>query len=176
MARTSNNTRLRILNAARQFMTESPDETLSMRRIASLCGISAGTIYNHFPDKSSLMAAIMIEDWHKALDDMETECMNARNMREGVAGIYHALEDFVEIYRSFWQEYRVPGNFNDMKGKRHKELISEISGYVRKLLVKFAGEKDLNMDRILAENMLNAAVQKEITLEMVLQLVSYIAK
>ena len=175
MAEKGRNTKLRILNATRRFMMESPDETLSMRTIASLCGISAGSIYNHFPDKDSLMAAIMIEDWHKSLHDMETECMNARSLSEGVAGIYHALLDFVEIYSGFWKEYRVPGNFDDVKGKRHRQLVTEISGYIRKLLEKFAHEEDLIMDRILAENVLFAAVQKEISLEMLLRLVSYIA-
>jgi len=62
-----------------------------------------------------------------------------------------------------------------VKGKRHRQLVTEISGYIRKLLEKFAHEEDLIMDRILAENVLSAAVQKEISLEMLLRLVSYIA-
>ena len=69
----------------------------------------------------------------------------------------------------------MPGNFDDVKGKRHRQLVTEISGYIRKLLKKFAHEEDLIMDRILAENVLFAAVQKEISLEMLLRLVSYIA-
>ena len=176
MAEKGRNTKLRILNATRRFMMESPDETLSMRTIASLCGISAGTIYNHFPDKDSLIAAVMIEDWHKALAEMESAGSRAESFGQGISGIYHAISSFIARYENIWLDYRAAGNYASVQNRRHKELIDEISGHVRKLLERFAGEKDHNMDRILSENILTAALQREVTLDMLLQLASYIAE
>lgn len=176
MPRVSRDTRERILDAARQQLMKSPEEQFSMRRIAALCGISAGTIYNHFPDKGSLMAAVMIEDWHKALAEMDRTVRQADSFTRGIAGIYHAISVFIARYENIWLDYRVAGNYASVQNRRHKELIDEISGYVRKLLEQFGAKKDHSMDRILSENILMAALQKEVTLETLLQLASYIAE
>ena len=176
MPRVSRDTRERILDAARQQLMKSPEEQFSMRRIASLCGISAGTIYNHFPDKDSLIAAVMIEDWHKALAEMESAGSRAESFGQGISAIYHAISSFIARYENIWLDYRAAGNYASVQNRRHKELIDEISGHVRKLLERFAGEKDHNMDRILSENILTAALQREVTLDTLLQLASYIAK
>ena len=72
-------------------------------------------------------------------------------------------------------DYRVSGNYAIMQNRRHKELVSEIAAYIRSLLERFAQEKDLNMDIILADNILTAAVRKDIDLETLLQLAAYIA-
>ena len=72
-------------------------------------------------------------------------------------------------------DYRVSCNYAIMQNRRHKELVSEIAAYIRSLLERFAQEKDLNMDIILAENILTAAVRKDIDLETLLQLAAYIA-
>lgn len=175
MPRAAKDTRERILQAAREQLLEHSDEAFSMRRIAGLSGVSAGTIYNHFPDKDSLIAAIMIEDWHRALALMDRRCQRAKSFTAGVAGIYKSLSDFVDVYRSTWMDYRVSGNYAIMQNRRHKELVSEIAAYIRSLLERFAQEKDLNMDIILAENILIAAVRKDIDLETLLQLAAYIA-
>lgn len=175
MPRVSKDTRQKILSTARKQLLQHPDDPVSMRKIAALCGISAGTIYNHFPDKDSLMAAVMIEDWHQALASMERKCRRAESFTKGVAGIYRSLCDFIRIYRNVWMDYRVSGKYAAVQSRRHRQLIDEIAAYIRTLLERFAQEKDLNMDRILAENILTAALQQEISLETLLQLASYIA-
>ena len=122
-----------------------------------------------------LIAAIMIEDWHRALALMDRRCQRAKSFTAGVAGIYKSLSDFVDVYRSTWMDYRVSGNYAIMQNRRHKELVNEIAAYIRNLLERFAQEKDLNMDIILAENILTAAVRQDIDLETLLQLAAYIA-
>ncbi len=175
MPRDGKDTREKILAAARQQLTRENEGRFSMRSIASQCGVSAGTIYIHFPDKDSLMAAVMIEDWHQTLAVMERRSHRAVTFIRGIAGIYNAVKDFISDYEKIWMEYRVAGNYAVMQSRRHREIINEISVYVRILLERFAQEKDLNMDRILAENILAAALQEEITLETLLQLAAYIA-
>lgn len=175
MPRAGSDTREKILAAARKQLTAGNEERFSMRKIAAQCGVSAGTIYNHFPDKDSLMAAVMIEDWHHTLALMDRRSRRAATFIKGIAGIFRAVSDFICQYEKIWMEYRVSGNYPVMQSRRHKEIINEISVYVRVLLERFAQEKDLNMDRILAENILAAALQKEIPLETLLQLAAYIA-
>ena len=41
-----------------------------MREAARRCGVAVGTLYNYFPSKDALAAAVMLEDWHEDLDAM----------------------------------------------------------------------------------------------------------
>lgn len=175
MARVSRNSKQSIVAAVREYMSENPNETVSMRRIAAKLGISAGTIYNHFSDKDSLIAALMLEDWHEVLKQMEISCEKAAFFKEGVTDLYQLLCGFISTYRNIWNGYRVSDNYAVLQSQRHIEIVGQIAVYVRTLLEKFAEKKDLRMDRILAENILSAAMQEEISLEILLQLAGYIA-
>ena len=138
MPRASRDTREKILAAARRQLTAENEGRFSMRRIAALCGVSAGTIYNHFPDKDSLMAAVMVEDWHRTLAVMDRRSRRAETFIRGIAGIYNAVSDFIAQYEKIWMEYRVAGNYATVHSVRHKEIITEITAYVRVLLERFA--------------------------------------
>ena len=175
MPRTGTNTKEKIISAAKEELMQDPGKPVSMRQIAARCNISAGTIYNYFPDKDSLMAAVMIQDWHKAMSLMEKSSQKAQSFTEGAEGIYEALCRFIDTYRNVWMNYSVAGNYAVMHEGRHKELADEITVYVRSLLERFAQEKDLGMDRILAENILAAAMQEDIGKSDLIRLFSYIA-
>ena len=71
MPRTSKVSKEEILDTAKKILLDKNGETFSMRNIAKECGISAGTIYNYYPDKDTLMEEIMITDWDIALRKMK---------------------------------------------------------------------------------------------------------
>lgn len=176
MPRSAKDTGERILAVTKQFITDNPDETVSIRKIASLCGVSPGTIYNHYPDKDHLMAAVMMEDWHKVLKEMEEFSRKADSFRQGTAGIYASLCGFVDSFQTVWRDYRASADYALTQHKRHIQLIREISVSVKALLERFAAEEDINLADLLAENILNAAVYREISLETLLQLCVHIAE
>ena len=172
MPRTAGNTREKILSAAKNQLLNHPAEEFSMREIAKACGISAGTIYNHFPDKDSLLAMIVVEDWHAALKQMDAAAEEAESLSQGLKGIFEALCSFVNQYRNMWLEYGMPQGFGSMRTKRHNELVKEIASCIRVLLVRFG--PDENLDRILSECVLAAAVQEDIGLDDILRLTACI--
>lgn len=47
----------RILSAAREYLERHPIESLSLRRVAVLAGVSAPTVYAHFPTMDDLVMA-----------------------------------------------------------------------------------------------------------------------
>ena len=161
MPRVSRDTRERILDAARQQLMKSPEEQFSMRRIASLCGISAGTIYNHFPDKDSLIAAVMIEDWHKALAEMESAGSRAESFGQGISGIYHAISSFIARYENIWLDYRAVGNYASVQNRRHKELIDEIN-YEIQLLIKIGFYSDDEILEIIDDEFIEENISKDL--------------
>ena len=60
----------KILQTARTILLEEEDSAFSMRSIAERCGIACGTIYNYFPGKDSMLAAILMHDWMDILERM----------------------------------------------------------------------------------------------------------
>lgn len=65
------NTRSIILDAARSLFSEIGFADTTIRKIAKNAEVGFGTIFNHFPDKSSLLIATLIDDLIKT----QTEAM-----------------------------------------------------------------------------------------------------
>ncbi|MEG1191327.1 MAG: TetR/AcrR family transcriptional regulator [Oscillospiraceae bacterium] len=55
----------KILRVSSALLQEGKSESLNMRTLASLCGVSVGSIYNYFPTKAALEIAVVEELWHR---------------------------------------------------------------------------------------------------------------
>ena len=65
--------RERIVEAARDIVSEEGLDALSMRALALRIGHSPGTIYLHFQDKDELLRSVMAEGFKRLGESMETE-------------------------------------------------------------------------------------------------------
>lgn len=52
-----------ILEAGKSIVLQQGAQTLNIRAVASLCGISVGSVYNYFPSKTELLSAIITQIW-----------------------------------------------------------------------------------------------------------------
>ena len=66
-SRVQERTRRHVLDAARDFVEQHGVEQLTMRRLAEEAGVSVRTLYNHFGDKESLLAALI----QRSLDSVD---------------------------------------------------------------------------------------------------------
>lgn len=62
-------TRRLVLDAAYVLFAEHGYEATTMRMLADLAGVGLGTIFTHFPDKPSLLAAVFEEDLGRVVAD-----------------------------------------------------------------------------------------------------------
>lgn len=174
MARVAKGTREKIQAAVRKQLFESGNDAFSMRAIAAEAGVSAGTIYNHFPDKDALIASIMIDDWHTALKKIESCTKEAISFTAGIREIYNAITEFIRIYEGIWRNYSNSGNYMSVHNWRHRELIGQIQSHAVTLLQRFApGSEDTS--RLLSEMIMIAATRKDITCDELLRFCRYIA-
>lgn len=58
-------TREQLVRAARDLLVEGGLGAVSMRRVASQCGLSATAIYRHFPDKDALLSAAVLDGFRR---------------------------------------------------------------------------------------------------------------
>ncbi|MFC7494268.1 MULTISPECIES: TetR/AcrR family transcriptional regulator [unclassified Nocardioides] len=78
--------RAKILDAARLRIAESGSD-VAMTDIADAAGVAVGTLYNHFPTKVDLVAAVMAEYVHQVADraDELRAAVEAQGMAGGTA-------------------------------------------------------------------------------------------
>ena len=88
-------TRSIILDAARSLFTEIGFTDTTIRKIAKKAGVGFGTIFNHFPDKSSLLIATLIDDLVKTQEDAMVSFPSDASI----------TEKFVYLSRQFYLYY-----------------------------------------------------------------------
>ena len=64
---TAAETRRLILAAAKELYLEQGDGQVPTKELARKAGVAEGTIFSHFPDKATLLAAALHDDLHQAI-------------------------------------------------------------------------------------------------------------
>ena len=96
-ARTKASNRAKILTAAREVFVESGYEGSSIRDVVRRTGLAAGTFYNYFPDKESVLRAL--------LEDRAEELRaRLRAVRAGAPGFERFVGDAYRVYFDFLAE------------------------------------------------------------------------
>lgn len=148
-----------ILENTKQQLFEEGYANISLRKIAKNCHIAVGTIYNYFPDKETILANILLEDWMLLLLDVENHCQTSTSLIDGMFYIYKAIESYCLKYQKLFEQAPHP---MQMVQSRHQLLIQQLS---QKLEILFSNlSQDTNgLLNVLAECLLTCAIQETIT-------------
>lgn len=82
----------KILEQALLIAKKDGVDKLSMRKLASACGIAIGSVYNYYPDKEALVAAMAEEFWNAIFADQE------RLYRRGMSFIWFLEQYYAYLY------------------------------------------------------------------------------
>jgi AcrR family transcriptional regulator len=63
--------REQILEAAMEIAIREGVDHVSIRKLANACGIGVGSMYNYYPDKEALIAAVSEQFWDQILENQE---------------------------------------------------------------------------------------------------------
>jgi len=83
-------TRLKVLAAARRLFSEQGYEGATIRDIAAAAGMSTGAVFANFTDKSDLFREIMTDDMEALLAAMRDAATRGRNVEDGVLKVFMA--------------------------------------------------------------------------------------
>jgi AcrR family transcriptional regulator len=81
-AETKAATRQRILAAAGQLFAANGFDASTTRDIAEAAGIATGTVFNYFPTKEAILAALVAESAHEACEEFERGGHEAESFEE----------------------------------------------------------------------------------------------
>jgi AcrR family transcriptional regulator len=83
-------TRLKVIAAARRLFSEQGYEGATIRDIASAAGMSTGAVFANFTDKSDLFREIMIDDLEALTTSMREAADRGRNVEDGLLKMFMA--------------------------------------------------------------------------------------
>ena len=161
MPKRIENLRDTILTTARAQLLETGYQDFAMREAARRCGVAVGTLYNYFPSKDALAAAVMLEDWHEDLDAMKAGCAGAAGPMAALALLYDGVARYYRRYRSVWASYSFGGSQQPEYARRHRLLIRQLAAILAPKLAAVPGVPSAT-DLFLAENILTCAGSSEV--------------
>lgn len=83
-------TRAKVLDAARRLFSEAGYEGATIRDIASAAGMSTGAVFANFTDKSDLFREIMIQDMGTLAQTMADAAAKGRNAEDALLKVFMA--------------------------------------------------------------------------------------
>ena len=107
-------TRTKILDALVEVLAEGV-ETLSVPAVAERAGVSVGTIYRHFGDKSGMLKALIPHAQTRSGVELEGTPETFSDMREAVSQIFRHFENTDDLLRAAFtsrigREVRIRGS------------------------------------------------------------------
>jgi AcrR family transcriptional regulator len=119
----------RILDTAADLIAESSVDAVTTNAIAARVGISIGTLYQYFPNKTALVRALAVrylEGLDAILPVPEGEDPTSWSLPQEIERAVQALEGFIEKNPGFLQVYRAARGASDPdslrlldRGKQH---------------------------------------------------------
>src|SRR5215469_11783150 len=85
-----------ICEGAIQVLLNHGADRLTTTRVAERAGVSVGTLYQYYPNKESLLAAVFEDHLNKVTSAMEAACREAHG-KPLAAMIHHVVIAFVDI-------------------------------------------------------------------------------
>jgi AcrR family transcriptional regulator len=144
--RQKEETRVKILDAARALFEQHGFQGATMRAVAARAGVATGTIFTHFPDKGALLIEAILEDL-AVTDQRIAETLPASPIR---AQILHMAEAGFGTWcrrpalssTLLREMYLIDGP----SGERRRVETARFVSYCRELLEKARGRGELRYD------------------------------
>lgn len=156
-----------IMEATIQVLLKDGRSKLTTTRIAERAGVSVGTLYQYFPNKTSLLKAILKEHLDHVALAMEVACAAAQG--RPLATMAEAITfAFVQAkFRSIDISSALYAISDDVEGKQIARTMHARATKAMSALFQTASEKDIQNPDTVAATLLNAmAGVSRATLEM----------
>ena len=146
-------TRRSILAAAKEIYSTEADIEAPISRLARKAGVAEGTIFAHFPDKASVLAAALVDEIEQALTGAWASLPKDAPCREQLLHLAQGLYFFYALRPSLFRVLIKESLFLQGEwGKRTTEYILHFVARVAELMerAKARGEYRKDSDSLLA--------------------------
>ena len=150
-----------IISAAKEMLLQN--ESFSIRALSTKVGIATGTVYNYFPTKEAVIAAVMSEDWQKTLQEMDRTAEEAPDLKEGCREIYRELRSFIQIFESVWIAFGRGSRYESARASFHMRFRSALTERISTLFVRFNCPISPELLAVFGEILITAAIGTDLS-------------
>ena len=91
-----------LLGAAREIAHSEGLGGVNIRKVASRCGDSVGSIYNYFPTKADLLLAVIEDFWHGAFHGVDWAVQPGEPFEQFFGRVYRQFYSYLSAFESSW--------------------------------------------------------------------------
>ena len=132
MPKIIENLQQRLKDAAREQVREVGYAAMTIRSVATACGIGVGTVYNYYASKDELLAAWMLDDWNECIAAMERGTAEEENAEAVARIVYDRLSDFARDHAPLFQDEAAAISFSKSFRIYHGLLRSQLAAPMRR--------------------------------------------
>lgn len=128
MPKIIENIREKLIQEAKRQVMELGYSSMTIRSVASACGVGVGTVYNYFSSKDMLVVSFMLEDWFLCKQEIVEGCSEGKTPEMALACIYNGLRTFISKYETLFRDEGAGASVKTSASKeRHKMLCDQIA-------------------------------------------------
>ena len=154
MPKIIENIREKLLEEAKRQVSEFGYSAMTIRSVASACGVGTGTVYNYFPSKDMLVASFMLEDWMLCIQTIEQGMTEAEDVKAALYCMYQELLTYKEKYINLFADENAEASYSASSMQRHHLLREQLADPL-KIWTRKQDKVDASfLAEFIAENML----------------------
>lgn len=127
MPKIIENLREKLVREAKRQVEACGYGALTIRSVATACGVGVGTVYNYFSSKDALVAAFMLKDWQKCMNAVLCAGQQANQARPVLECMYGQLRQFTSQYESIFSDEAALASFSGSPSPYHSLLRSQMA-------------------------------------------------
>lgn len=127
MPKIIENIREKLLTEAKRQVTELGYSAMTIRSVATACGVGTGTVYNYFPSKDMLVASFMLEDWMLCMQAIEQGTAEAENTKAALYCMYQELLAYKEKHKNLFADDNAEASYVASSAQRHHLLREQLA-------------------------------------------------
>ena len=158
MPKIIENIREKLLEEAKRQVSENGYSAMTIRSVATACGVGTGTVYNYFPSKDMLVASFMLEDWMFCMQEIEKGSVEAEDVKATLYCMYQELLAYKEKHVKLFTDENAEASYMASSAQRH-HLLREQLAEPLKIWTRKQDKVDAEfLAEFIAENMLTLTI------------------
>lgn len=156
MPKIIENIREKLLIEAKKQVQTQGYTAMTIRSVASACGVGTGTVYNYFSSKDMLVASFLLEDWMLCIEKIEQGMEQAECTKDALYCMHIELLKYKEKYESVFADANAAKSYTPCAMRRHHLLREQLAPLLEpwtsrqnkveaSFLAKFVAESMLNL-------------------------------
>ena len=154
MPKIIENIREKLLAEAKRQVSENGYSSMTIRSVATACGVGTGTVYNYFPSKDMLVASFMLEDWMLCMQAIEQGTAGAEDIKAALHCMYEELLKYKDKYTNLFADENAEASYSASSMQRHHLLREQLADPLKTWTRKQDKVDASFLAEFIAENML----------------------